>query len=233
MKFHRVLVIAAAGAALTLSGCTGRDGDEAGPLPPVVIPALAPEAQPFRTGTSFADGVLSVDVRLPDGGIRTLNTVRDTEWTSGLFLPRPVQPGHSSREWILADDHYEGRVFLYALVSWDNADPTDYLAAGWWLTYPPDVPIRAFGAAARGVFLDGPELDPARPPDLPLAGRATYAGAMGGLYTYNYGRAWGELAGSTELTEFTGPVSLTADFDLRRDNQPETSHPDRRAIGTA
>ncbi len=160
--------------------------------------------------------MLSVDVRIPDGGTRTLNTVRDTEWTSGLFLPRPVQPGHSSREWILADNHYDGRVFFYALVSWDNADPTDYLAAGWWLTSPPDVPIRAFGAAARGVFLDGPELDPARPPDLPLAGRATYVGAMGGHYTYNYGRAWGELVGLTEVTEFSGPVSLTADFDRNR-----------------
>ena len=54
------------------------------------------------------------------------------------------------------------------------------------------------------------------PPGLPLAGRATYVGAMGGLYTYNYGRAWGELAGSTEVTEFSGPVSLTADFDRNR-----------------
>ena len=39
---------------------------------------------------------------------------------------------------------------------------------------------------------------------------------MGGLYTYSYGRAWDELAGSTEITEFTGPVSLTADFDRNR-----------------
>ena len=214
MKFQRMLIVAMAGAVLTLSGCTG--GDEAEPLPPVEIPALASEPQPFRTGTSFADGVLSVDVPTPDGRIRTLDTAQDSEWTSGLFLPRPVQPNHSNREWILADNHYDGRVFLYALVSWDNADPTDYLAAGWWLIYPPDVPVHAFEAAARGVFLDGPELDPADPPDLPLAGTASYVGSMGGLYTYNYGRAWGELAESTEVTEFTGPVSLTADFDQNR-----------------
>ncbi len=216
MELQRVLAVAMAGAVLALSGCTGRDEDEAGPLPPVEIPVLTPEPQPFRTQTSFADGVLSVDVPIPDGRTRTLDTVRDLDGTWGRFLPRPVQPNHSSREWLLANNHYDGRVLLYALVSWDNADPTDYLAAGWWLLYPPDVPIWEFESATRGVFLDGPELDPANPPGLPLAGTATYVGGMGGLYTYNYGRAWGELAETVEITEFAGPVSLTADFDRNR-----------------
>ncbi len=74
MKFQQVLVVAIAGAMLTLNGCSG--GDQAEPLPPVEIPALMAESQPFRTGTSFADGVLSVDVRIPDGGTRTLDSVR-------------------------------------------------------------------------------------------------------------------------------------------------------------
>ena len=130
MELQRVLAVAMAGVVLILSGCTGRDEDEAGQLSPVEIPTLTPESQPFRTQTSFADGVLSVDVPTPDGQTRTLDTVRDTDWTGGGFLPRPVQPNHSSREWILVDNHYDGRVFLYAVVSWDNADPTDYLAAG-------------------------------------------------------------------------------------------------------
>ena len=214
MNFRQALIVAAAGAALTLSGCISRDEDR--PLPPVEIPVLKPEPQPFRTTTMFADGVLGVDVPLPDGRIRTLDTVRDLEWTSALFLPRSVQPDHSSREWILVDNHYDGRLFLYALVSWYNTEHNDYLAAGWWLLYPPDVPYWAFEAATRGVFLDGPELNPANPPYLPLAGTAGYVGSMGGLYTYNYGRAWGDLAGSAEFTEFSGPVSLSADFDRNR-----------------
>ena len=214
MTFQRALAAATAAAVLALGGCTG--GDEPLPPPPVEIPTLTPEPQPFRTGTSFADGVLGVEVPTPGGGTRTLDTVRNPEWTSALFLPRPVQPGHASREWILADNHHDGRVFLYALVSWDDADPSDYLAAGWWLVYPPDVPFRAFEAAARGVFLDGPELDPAAPPDLPVAGTASYVGGMGGLYAYNYGRAWGALAGTAEVTEFNGPVALTADFGQNR-----------------
>ena len=216
MELQGVLAVTMAGVVLALSGCAGRDEDEAGPLLPVEIPTLTPESQPFRTQTSFVDGVLSVDVPTPDGRTRTLDTVRDLDGTWGRFLPRPVQPNHSSREWILANNHYDGRVLLYALVSWDNADPTDYLAAGWWLLYPPDVPIWESESATRGVFLDGPELDPVNPPDLPLTGTASYVGGMGGLYTYNYGRAWGDLAESAEVTEFVGPLSLTADFDRNR-----------------
>ena len=216
MKFQPVLVVAIAGTVLTLGGCGGGGTDRAEPLPPVEIPVLAPESQPFQTGTSFADGVFSVDVPTPDGGTRTLDTVRHREGSWGRFLPRPVQPGHSSREWLLAENHYDGRVLLYAVVSWNNEDPADYLAAGWWLTYPPDVPYWKFESATRGVFLDGPELNPAKPPDLPLTGTASYVGAMGGVYTYNYGRAWNESAGSTEITEFTGPISLAADFDRNR-----------------
>lgn len=217
MNFQRGLVVAMAGVVLTLGACRGGEvADEAGPLPPVEIPTLTPESQPFRTGTSFANGVLSIDVPTPNGQPRTLDTVQDLEFTWARFLSRPVQPNHSSREWLLVDNHYDGRVLLYAVVSWNATDSTDYLAAGWWLLYPPDVPAWAFESATRGVFLDGPELDPANPPDLPVTGTATYVGGMGGLYTYNYGRAWGELAESTEVTEFAGPVSLAADFDQNR-----------------
>ena len=198
---------------MALSGCFGGGG---GSLPDIPIPELMPVPQPFRAQTGWVDGVLSVTVPTEDGRTRTLDSIRDFEATWGLFLPRPKLPNHSNREWILVDNHYDGRVMLYTVVEWNNADPTDYLAAGWWLTYPPGVPTRAFEAATRGVFLDGPELDPANPPDLPLMGTATYVGGAGGLYSYNYGRNWGELADSTEYTEFQGPISLTADFDRNR-----------------
>ncbi len=194
------------------AGCFG-----GGSSPPLIsTPTLTPTPQPFRTRTTFVDGVHSIDVRYHDGRIRTLDTVRHQENSWGLYLPRPAQPGHSSREWLLAENHYDGKILLYTVVSWNDADPTDYLAAGWWLVYPPDASYRAINSAMRGVFLDGPELDPVKPPDLPLSGTATYVGGAGGLYTYNYGRNWGELAGSSEYTEFAGTISLTADFAVRR-----------------
>ncbi|MDE0330610.1 MAG: hypothetical protein OXL41_01965 [Nitrospinae bacterium] len=198
---------------LLTAGCFGGGGS---PPPPISTPTLTPAPQPFRTQTTFVDNVLSVDVRYHDGRTRTLDTVRHHEASWGIYLPRPLQPNHSSREWLLAENHYDGRILLYAVASWDDTDPADYLAAGWWLVYPPGAPIRAFESATRGVFIDGPELDSANPPDLPLTGTATYVGGSGGLYTYNYGRNWGELAGSTEYTEFAGPVSLTADFGNKR-----------------
>ncbi len=211
MQHRRVIIVVMAGWIMALSGCGG-----GGSLPDIPIPELTPEPQPFRVQTSLVDGVLSVTIPTEDGRTRTLNSIRDFEATYGRFLPRPVQPNHTSREWVLVNNHYDGRVLLYAVVDWDNADATDYLAAGWWLAYPPGVPVWEEEAATRGVFLDGPELDPANPPDLPLTGTATYVGGMGGLYTYQYGRNWGELAGSSEIAEFAGTVLLTADFDQNR-----------------
>ena len=201
-------------ASLTL-GCSVGSSSPPEP-PPITIPELEPVSQPFRTRTAFVDNVLSVDVRYHDGRTRTLDTVRHRDSSWGLYLPRPSQPDHSSREWLLAENHHDGKIMLYAVVSWNDADPADYLAAGWWLVYPPGAPYDAVDAATRGVFIDGPEIDTAAPPDIPLSGTATYAGSAGGLYRYEYGRGWGELAGTSEFTEFTGPVSLTADFAENR-----------------
>ena len=198
------------------AGCSGGRPNPAPIAIPVPIPTLTPAPQPFRTQTTFVDGLLSIDVRYHDDRTRTLDTARNREGTWVLHLPRPTQRNHSSREWLLAENHYDGKILLYTVASWNDADPTDYLATGWWLVYPPDAPVWAFESATHGVFLDSPELDPARPPDLPVAGTASYVGSAGGLYTYQYGRDWGELAEFSEYTEFAGMISLTADFDDNR-----------------
>ena len=198
------------------AGCFGGGSGGGSPPPPIPTPTLTPVPQPFRTGTTFVDNVFSVDVRYHDGRTRTLDTDRHRDGSWGLYLPRPLQPGHISRESILSENHHDGRIVLYAVVDWNDADPSDYLAAGWWLVYPPGVSRQEIEDTTRGVFIDGPELDPSNPPDLPLTGTATYLGGAGGLYTYNYGRNWGELAGSSEHTEFVGIIALTADFGSKR-----------------
>ena len=198
--------------AFVMAGCSADRPDP--PPVPIPEPALAPVPQEFRTQTVFVDNVLSIDVRHPEGRTRTLNTALHLLWSSGHFLPRPPLPGQSSREWLLTDNHHDGKVLLYATASWNADDPGDYLAAGWWLVYPPEeLDITEFETATRGVFIDGPELDPARPPDLPRTGTASYVGGAGGLYTYTYGHDWDDLAGSSDLTEFQGLLALTADFD--------------------
>ncbi len=192
------------------AGCFGGGFSSTPPLP---TPTLTPTPQPFRTRTTFVDNVLSIDVRYHDGRTRTLDTVRHYENSWGLYLPRPLQPGHSSREWLLAENHYDGKILLYTVVSWNDDDPADYLAAGWWLVYQAGAPYYAVDYATRGSSSMAPK---STPQDRPLTGTATYVGGSDGLYTYNYGRNWGELAGSSEYTEFAGTISLTADFAGRR-----------------
>ena len=202
---------------LSMLGCSFGGGGGGNEMPPVTeIPTLAPQPQPFRTSTTYQDGVLSIDVRMPEGGARTLDTRLNADYTWELFLPRPVQPNHRSREWLLTENHYDARIMLYAVASWDDDNPADYLTAGWWLIYPPGTYYREFQKAERGVFIDGPELDTSDPPDLPISGTASYVGGMGGLYEYKYGNSWGELKGTSEYTEFSGQITLTADFSEKR-----------------
>ena len=196
------------------AGCSIGSPDP--PPPAIPPPTLEPAPQPFRARTTFVDNVLGIDVRYHDGRTRTLDTVRHWESSWALFLPQPSQPNHSSREWLLAENHRDGKIMLYAVASWNDADPADYLAAGWWLVYPPGESYDAVDTATRGVFVDGPELDPAAPPDLPVTGTVIYVGGAGGLYRYEYGRDWGELADTSEFTEFQGTISFTADFDANR-----------------
>ena len=187
--------------------------------PPVEIPAptLAPVPQEFRAQTAFVDNVLSVDVRYPEGRTHTLSSDLHQIGSWSQYIPRPPLPNHSSREWVLSNNHYDGKVLLYVTASWNDDDLGDYLAAGWWLVYPPEAPnYRDFESATRGVFIDGPELDPASPPDLPMTSTATYVGGAGGLYSYTYGHDWGDLAGSSDLTEFQALLALSADFDSNR-----------------
>jgi hypothetical protein len=73
-------------------------------------------------------------------------------------------------------------------------------------------PIPGHQARDWTFIKDGPEIDPATPPELPLAGQATYVGQAGGLYTYVPGSDWGEDAGAYVIDEYEGVITITADF---------------------
>ena len=130
----------------------------------------------------------------------------------GQLSPPPPIPGFVNREWFLTENRHDGRTILYTAVEWDDDNPADYLAVGWWLHYPPGAPSDDHESAERGVFIDGPELDLSNPPDMPVSGTATYAGGTGGLYEYRHGSAWDELEGEHQYVEFSAPIVLTADF---------------------
>ena len=175
--------------ALGLAACSGGEAaDEAAPRP-----------------TSFDGEVLRVSVPRADGGAETFSSLRD-EWYSWSWFP--FMPGHSGRRWTMGKTDRDGVSLAYALVSWDNDDPTDYLSAGFWMRFEGARSTRRLDPADATIvpFIDGPGLDPAAPPELPLAGGATYAGSAGGVYRY------AAPGGDPVAEEFTAAMTLEADF---------------------
>ena len=99
------------------------------------------------------------------------------------------------------------------LVSWDNDRPTDYLAAGYWLQFPAQRSEEfSLRDARRAIFIDGTELDVSNPPHMPASGTATYIGAVGGIYRYEHGGNWGNIAEPVAAEEIAAAMRITADF---------------------
>ena len=192
--------------AATTAGCVGGDG------PRMTEIELTETQARFKTKTTFRNGVVAVEARRRDASPRTLTSAGNLEAEWGLYLPPSPIPGFVSREWLLSENRHDGRTLVYTAVEWDDDNPADYLAVGWWLHYPSGDSFRDFEAAERGVFMDGPELDLSNPPEMPVSGEATYAGGIGGLYEYRYGSGWGALQGQSQYIEFIAPIGLKANF---------------------
>ena len=187
-------------ATVLLAGCAGGGGGGGA------------ERIDFPGVTKFDGRVLDVEVTNKAGRTLRLNTARDGGYSSSST---PLVPNHSGRTWTLFNRTREDTTIVYALVYWNNDTQTDYLAAGWWLQFEGRPRFRRFPifTAERGIFIEGTELDNANPPAMPVTGGATYAGASGGLYAYEYGSSWGEeLAGIEIFEEIQGVITLRADF---------------------
>lgn len=160
----------------------------------------------FSRTTSFDGDKLTVFVRDGEEGKLHLNTVRDAVETIEF---RPQIPNHSGRSWVLRNTAYESTTQVYALVSWSNEDPTDYLAAGWWLHQ-----VKGERRLERVIFVDGPEIDPVmNPPDLPMTGTASYMGRGSGIFGYAFGSNWDELEGGYTYDAYRGTLDVVADFE--------------------
>lgn len=95
--------------------------------------------------------------------------------------------------------------------SWDDDDPTNYLAGGYWMHVEGDLLDPEDIAVEIGAFMDGPELSGA--PVLPALGAASYRGPATGIYAYQYGSGHASRAeGSAAVGEFFGIAALEADF---------------------
>ena len=128
----------------------------------------------------------------------------------------PVAGGYAMRFDSLVDPPGEdiaadpGIAFALVQTRWNDADPTDYLAWGYWVSLEFDLDaedLSGLAVAGIGTFVDGPDLRGT--PTLPGAGTATYEGGASGLYAYVQG---GGPAGSFEAGHFSAMASLTANF---------------------
>ncbi|MDE0240925.1 MAG: hypothetical protein OXI95_14550 [bacterium] len=168
---------------------------------------MSDESIHFERNSTFEQGVLTVFLDLQDGRNVSVNTVEDAIATGPFETPLPGQAG---RAWTFLKETADGTSIAYSVVTWDDNDPLDYLMAGWWAEFPDQhLPELSFARSERYAIVDGPELDPAFPPDLPLQGQATYVGPAGGLYSYGT-----EEAGYV-IDEYEGIATLTAYFGAR------------------
>ena len=164
----------------------------------------------FERNTEFAGPKLRVFLTLDDGREVSVNTTDDAVDSQSAVTPLP---GHRARDWTFIKGVEEGTSIAYALVSWDGDKPADYLMAGWWAEFPDQhLPELSFRDSIQYAIVDGPETDPAAPPQLPLEGQATYIGPAGGLYAYDAGTDWGEDRGAYVIDEYEGAITITADF---------------------
>lgn len=148
-----------------------------------------------------------------DGEVPRLALPREggTEWFNWPW--RPFLPNHVGRRWAFIESHTEGAALAYVLVSWDDDDPADYLAAGYWLWFPgTDSRLLALSAAEPDLFMEGTEIGSADLAELGVSDTATYVDEEGDVYRYRYGSGWTDVEERELAEEFGGPIEITTDF---------------------
>lgn len=158
---------------------------------------------------SFDGRDLGVTVRREDGSGIRLSTASHSLGTISI---ESGIPGHDrGRGDVLLDVAGNRASAAIAYASWNDSDPADYLAGGYWMYFEGDFAAGNLTGAEVGAFVDGPEID--GPADLPLAGTATYRGPTEGLFAQTWGTDDPEAApGSTMIGAYAAIVDLTADF---------------------
>ncbi len=182
-----------------LSGCSGPTAMEEEPMEPLEYINFSYEP----TVQLFMD--------LEDGRIVSVNSEDDA--TSVEPFDTPI-PGHQGQEWRFLKDEEHGTSIVYAAVSWDEDDPLDYLAAGYWAYYPEQHPpdLDPFDTEEYSI-LDGPEIfKEDNPPELPVTGNASYTGLAGGVYGFSRPAAGGKR--DIVWDGWEGVATFTANFDI-------------------
>ena len=206
-------VSAARTASETLAAAT-----EAAKAPPPRFSSVTQSAStnisPARTATTQFNGRhLRTTVAREDNTTLVLDSTRHT------VLDFPVGDSffedYRALQWGLLSVEDDSLAVAHTFVNWDNDDPTDYLAGGYWVygTFHTHANNLAITGVEVGAFVDGPELALSNPPHMPVRGQATYAGPIQGLYMAQYGDDFVATSpGSIEAGVFASTIVLGVDF---------------------
>ena len=136
----------------------------------------------FERNSQFTTEYLRVFLTLDNGLPLSVNTLDDVQSVEEFDTPFP---DHEGRAWRFLKEERHGTSLAYAAVSWDDDDDSDYLMAGWWAYFPDQHPpeLDPFDVVEYSI-VDGPEIDPAAPPEMPMTGTASYFGLAGGVFAY-------------------------------------------------
>ena len=245
MSIRLIPVVAAA---LMLASCIGDDGDpniptlsDARLVSPALVEAaglrgatnapdftharsISQSSVPASVSTVFDGSDVKLTVERTTGSDISLDSATDSVAETLNRYPLPSSPisGHTMRDWTMFDHSRAGTSAAHVTLTWnESGDPTDYLAAGYWMHLNGVVSAGSIAGAEIGAFVDGPEFSSA--PALPALGTASYKGHASGFYTVYYGPAWQHLpvpegvelpaGGTWEVGAYTGIATLTANFD--------------------
>lgn len=165
-----------------------------------------------RASTSFDANQYTLTIRRQGDTPITLSTV-DDDYIA--FEPEGSPfPGHDTTQDGFVLDYSERESTLaYVAITWDSADPMDYLSGGYWVHASGDILGEGAMIDGAGAFVDGPEIS--SPATMPVSGSATYNGEAEGLYATTYGSDQPRRQGETEIGGFYGDLALTANFSAR------------------
>jgi len=121
----------------------------------------------------------------------------------GSKILNPVMTDYTFRSEGLLGWDDESVTMAAVYTNWDDENPEDYLAGGYWMHLEGSTDPLTVTGAEIGAFVDGPEIESA--PTLPATGTATYTGQAGGLYT-------AYSSEGVEVGEFFADSSFTANF---------------------